>query len=110
MAKVKIPGLTRTTFLSGWPLVALIAVGLTVVALLYGGATDEFGSTCRVTVQAAEVTVRAAPAASAQPVDTLTRGEEVGAETIVDSGFRKLTGGDRWVPSNSVAATAGSVC
>ena len=39
MAKVKIPGLTRTTFLSGWPLVALIAVGLTAVALLYGGAT-----------------------------------------------------------------------
>ncbi|MBC3193866.1 hypothetical protein H7X46_22655 [Pseudonocardia sp. C8] len=110
MAKVKLPGLTRKSFLRGWPLVVVIAVALTVVALGYGGATDEIGTTCTVTVQAPEVTVRAAPSASAQAVDTLTRGQEVPAETIVDTGFRKLTGGERWVPSNSVAATPGSVC
>ena len=110
MARVKLPGLSRKSLLTGWPLVVLIAIVLTVVALGYGGATDEFGSTCRVTVQAAEVTVRAAPSPSAQPVGTLARGEEVPAETIVDTGFRKLTDGQRWVPSNSVAATAGSVC
>lgn len=110
MAKVKIPGLTRTSLLSGWPLVSLIGVGLAVVALLYGGATDGIGSSCTVTVQAAEVTVRAAPSPSAQPLETLARGEEVRAEAIIDTGFRKLAGGERWVPSNSVAATAGSVC
>ncbi|MBP2365923.1 hypothetical protein [Pseudonocardia parietis] len=110
MAKLKLPG-WRKSFLRGWPLVGVIAVVLTAVALGYGGATDQFGgAACTVTVQAAEVTVRAAPSPSAQPVETLARGAEVTAETIVDTGFRKLTGGDRWVPSNSVAATAGSVC
>ncbi|SFN10413.1 hypothetical protein SAMN05216207_100814 [Pseudonocardia ammonioxydans] len=109
MAKVKLPAFKKS-WLRGWPLVVVLAIALTVVALGYGGATDQLGSTCTVTVQAAEVTVRAAPSPSAQSVGTLTRGEEVPAETIVDTGFRKLTGGDRWVPSNSVAATAGSRC
>lgn len=111
MAKLRIPTLGKRSLLSGWPLVGLLGVGLTAVALLYGGATDELpGQGCRVTVQTAEVIVRAAPTQSAQPLETLTRGTEVAAETIVDTGFRKLTGGERWVPSSSVAASAGSVC
>lgn len=109
VAKVKLPAFTKS-WLRGWPLVGLIGIALTAVALGYGGATDEFASTCTVSVQAAEVTVRAAPSPSAQAVETLTRGQEVPAEAIVDTGFRKLVGSDRWVPSNSVAATAGSQC
>ncbi|MEV1291279.1 hypothetical protein [Pseudonocardia sp. NPDC049635] len=109
MAKVKL-GLSRKSLLTGWPLVGLIAVGLTAIALGYGGATGNLENACTVTVQAAEVTVRAAPSPSAQAVETLRRGQEVPAEAIVDTGFRKLTGGERWVPSDSVAATAGSVC
>ncbi|ANY07484.1 hypothetical protein [Pseudonocardia sp. HH130630-07] len=110
MPKLKIPALGRRSLFSGWPLVGVIAIGLTLVALLYGSATDEFGGGCSVTVQASEVTVRATPSASGQPLETLLQGEEVSAEAIVDTGFRKLAGGDRWVPSSAVAATAGSVC
>ena len=109
MAKVKL-GLSRKSLLTGWPLVGLIGVGLTAIALGYGGATGILENACTVTVQAAEVTVRAAPSPTAQAVETLRSGQEVPAETIVDTGFRKLTGGERWVPSDSVAATAGSVC
>lgn len=109
MPSVTIPGLNRG-WLRGWPLVAVIGVGLTAVALLHGAATDDLDSACTVAVQAPEVTVRAAPSPSAQALDTLSRGDEVSAEAIVDGGFRKLTDGERWVPANSVAATAGSQC
>lgn len=109
MPSVTIPGLSRG-WLRGWPLVGVIAVGLTAIAMLHGAANDQLDSACTVSVQAAEVTVRAAPSPSAEAVGTLARGDEVAAEAIVDTGFRKLTGGERWVPSNSVAATAGSQC
>lgn len=109
MPSATIPGL-NTSWLRGWPLVGLIGVGLTAVAMLHGAATDNLGSACTVSVQAAEVTVRAAPSPSAQPLGTLARGDEVAAEAVVDAGFRKLTDGARWVPANSVAATAGSQC
>ncbi|MFP5019903.1 hypothetical protein [Pseudonocardia phyllosphaerae] len=104
-----IPGLKRPS-LSGWPLVGILGVGLALVALVYGSATDNLESSCTMTVQQSQVTVRVAPNSASRAVETLNRGEDVGAETIVDSGFRKLTGGDRWVPANSVAATAGSTC
>lgn len=109
MPSLTIPRLNKG-WLRGWPLVGVIAVGLTAVAMLHGAANDRLDSACTMSVQAAEVVVRAAPSPSAQAVETLARGDEVAAEAIVDTGFRKLTGGDRWVPSNSVAATAGSQC
>ncbi|MEJ8280319.1 hypothetical protein [Pseudonocardia spirodelae] len=107
----KVFGLTRKSILKGWPLVGLIGVGLTVVALGYGGATGNIETTgCRVVVQGDQVTVRSAPSSSASPVATIPGGTEVEAETIVDSGWRRLAEGDRWVPVDSVAATSGSRC
>ncbi|MEQ3550655.1 hypothetical protein WIS52_09255 [Pseudonocardia nematodicida] len=111
MPRTSIPGLSKS-WLHGWPLVGLIAVGLTAIALLHGGVTGGLGESgaCTMTVQAADVVVRAAPSGTAQPLETLAQGENVAAEAIVDAGYRKLTGGERWVPADSVAATAGSVC
>ena len=107
----KVFGLTRKSLLRGWPLVGLIGVGLTVVALAYGGVTGNLETTgCRVVVQGEQVTVRSAPGNSAAPVRTLPVGTEVAAETIVDGGFRKLTEQNQWVPVDSVAATSGSRC
>jgi len=102
-----VPGL-RMPRLTGWPLVGIIGVGLAAVALVYGSATGNLDNSCTMTVQADQVTVRSAPGTTASPVATLRRGTEVTAETIVDSGYRKLS--DGWVPANSVAATSGSVC
>lgn len=104
-----IPGLNRS-WLTGWPLVGVLGVGLAAVALLYGSATDNLDNACTMTVQAERVPVRAEPGPTGAPIETLTKGSEVVAERIVDSGYRKLTGGDRWVPASSVAATSGSVC
>ena len=104
-----IPGLNKS-WLTGWPLVGVLGVGLAAVALLYGTATDNLDSACTMTVQADRVPVRAAPGTAGTPSETLSRGAEVSAQPVVDSGYRKLTGDNRWVPANSVAATAGSVC
>lgn len=104
-----IPGLNRS-WLTGWPLVGVLGVGLAAVALLYGSATDNLDNACTMTVQADRVPVRSTPGTAGAPTETLTRGSEVAAEAVVDSGYRKLTGGDRWVPAGSVAATPGSVC
>lgn len=104
-----IAGLNRT-WLTGWPLVGVLGVGLAVVALLYGSATGNLDNACTMTVQADRVPVRSAPGTAGAPTETLTQGSEVAAERIVDSGYRKLTGGDRWVPANGVAATSGSIC
>lgn len=104
-----IPGINKS-WLRGWPLVGLLAAGLTAVALLHGAAGDQLQNSCTVSVQASQVTVRAAPSPSGRALESLSRGDEVAAEAIVDTGFRKLAGGDRWVPANSVAATAGSSC
>lgn len=109
MPSLTIPGLSKG-WLRGWPLVGVLAVGLTAIAMLHGAATDRLGTECTVSVQVAQVTVRAAPSPSAQALETLPRGQEVAAEAIVDTGFRKLADGERWVPANSVAATAGSRC
>ncbi|WP_224392135.1 hypothetical protein [Pseudonocardia sp. ICBG1293] len=107
----KVFGLTRKSILRGWPLVGLIGVGLTVVALAYGGVTGNLETTgCRVVVQGEAVTVRSAPGDSAAPVRTLPAGTEIAADTIVDGGFRKLTEQNQWVPVDSVAATSGSRC
>jgi hypothetical protein len=102
--KMKVPKLT------GWPLVGILGLSLAAVALVYGSATGNLDNACTMTVQVAQVSVRSSPSTSGTPVETLQRGTEVGAERIVDSGFRKLTGGERWVPANSVAASSGSVC
>ena len=104
-----VPGL-KMPRLTGWPLVGILGLGLAAVALVYGSATGNLDNACTMTVQATQVSVRSTPSTSGAPVETLQRGTEVGAERIVDSGFRKLTGGERWVPANSVAATPGSVC
>ncbi len=104
-----VPGLTRPK-LTGWPLVGILGVGLAAVALVYGSYTGNLDNACTMTVQADQVSVRSSPSTSGAPVETLRRGTEVVAERIVDSGFRKLTGGERWVPANSVAASSGSVC
>jgi hypothetical protein len=104
-----LPGL-KVPKLTGWPLVGILGIGLAAVALVYGSATGSLGDECTMTVQADQVSVRSTPSTSGQPVETLRRGTEVGAEKITDSGFRKLTGGERWVPAGSVAATSGSVC
>lgn len=108
-SRLSIPGI-KVPKLKGWPLVGIIGVGLAAVALVYGSATGNLDNSCTMTVQADQVTVRSAPGTSGSAVGTLRRGTEVSAETIVDSGYRKLGGGDRWVPANSVAATSGSVC
>ena len=107
--RLTIPGL-KVPKLTGWPLVGILGIGLAVVALVYGSATGDLDNACTMVVQPEQVSVRSTPSTSGTPVETLRRGTEVGAERIVDSGFRKLTGGDRWVPANSVAATSGSVC
>ncbi len=96
--------------LSGWPLVGILGVGLAAVALGYGSATGNLDNSCTMTVQVDQVVVRSEPGASGTPVETLSKGTEVGAEQIVDTGYRKLSGNNRWVPANSVAATSGSVC
>lgn len=107
--RLTIPGLKKS-WLTGWPLVGILGVGLAALALLYGGATDNLDNACTMTVQVDRVPVRSSPGTAGAPVDTLTKGTEVAAQPVVDSGYRKLTGDDRWVPANSVAATAGSVC
>lgn len=107
--RLTIPGL-KVPKLTGWPLVGILGIGLAAVALIYGSATGNLDDACTMTVQPAQVSVRSTPSTSGAPVETLQRGAEVAAERIVDSGFRKLTGGERWVPANSVAASPGSVC
>ena len=107
--RLTIPGLSRS-WLTGWPLVGILGIGLAALALLYGTATDNLDSACTMTVQTDNVAVRANPGTAGAPVETLKRGAEVSAQPVVDSGYRKLTGDNRWVPANSVAATAGSVC
>ena len=103
------PKLSKS-WLTGWPLVLILGVGLAVVALAYGSATDNLDNSCTMTVQVAKVDVRDNPGTTGAPVQTLTKGTQVTAEQIVDGKYRKLTGGDRWVPSSAVAATAGSRC
>ena len=102
--KMKVPKLT------GWPLVGILGLSLAAVALVYGSATGNLDDACVMTVQANQVSVRSTPSTSGAPIETLERGTKVSAERIVDSGFRKLTDGERWVPANSVAASPGAVC
>ena len=107
--RLTIPGL-KVSKLTGWPLVGILGLGLAAVALVYGSATGNLDNSCPKTEQPEQVAERSTPSTSGAPLETLQRGTEVGAERIVDSGFRKLTGGERWVPANSVAATSGSIC
>ncbi len=103
-----LPGLNKS-WLTGWPLVGVLGVGLALVALLYGGATDDLDNACTMTVQADRVPVRPTPGTADAPTATLRKGTEVAAQPVTDSGYRKLNDGG-WVPVAGVAATAGSVC
>jgi uncharacterized protein YgiM (DUF1202 family) len=66
-------------------------------------------STCRVTVAADVLNVRAAPGTSAKIVGKLKRGEQVTADKSVQSGFRRV-GENRWVSARYVTPVPGSNC
>jgi hypothetical protein len=76
------------------------------------GATTEpvaSANTCRVTVEANVLNVRAAPSTGAKIVGTLKQGAQVNADKAVQSGFRRI-GENRWISAQYVKPVPGSNC
>lgn len=96
-----------------WAFVVLLGVLLTVLALLDRGSVDVAradGSTgCQLEVTTDQLNVRAGPAAGAEPLDTVTRGQLLDGTTTVVDGFRELEDG-RYVADEFLTPVPGTDC
>jgi hypothetical protein len=97
----------------GWMFVVVLGLLLAVVALIDRGSLDAAGADgstgCQVEVTTDELNVRAGPAAEAELVGTLARGEVLDATATVTSGFRELEDG-RWVADQFLTPVPGTDC
>lgn len=117
MAKVGVPKIGVKGLFSGWMLVLTLGLLLTAIAILdHGGAvtfstssTADGSTGCQLTVTAAELNVRAAPAQDAVLVTTLSQGSVVDGTAIVNNAYRQLEDGN-WAASQFLTPTPGSTC
>jgi hypothetical protein len=97
----------------GWAFVVVLGALLTVLALVDRGSVDEAiadGSTgCQLEVTTDQLNVRAGPAAEAELVGTVTRGQVLDGTTTVTDGFRELEDG-RFVADEFLTPVPGTDC
>ncbi|WP_246393895.1 hypothetical protein [Pseudonocardia pini] len=109
--KFTVPKLEAASF-RGWTFVLLAGTVLAVIALFTQGTgtTNETG--CVMAVQgAAPLDVYRSASTQFEPVDQLAPGIRVDAEPgLIENGFRKLVGDNRWAVNERLAATEGSTC
>lgn len=90
------------------------------VLVLYASGGDKQGtssapepaassSTCRVTVTANALNVRAAPGTNAKIVGTVKRGDQIDAQKTVQNGFRRISD-NRWISTKYLAPVPGGGC
>jgi hypothetical protein len=93
----------------------LLLAGAGVLGVVYLISANQAGSSpfqpkqCTFHVTADSLNVRSGPAAGANRVDSLERGEEVTATPNVVDGFRALSD-TRWAAAEFLAPTPGSAC
>jgi hypothetical protein len=96
-----------------WAFVIVLGALLTVLALLDRGSLDEAradGSTgCQLEVTTDQLNVRAGPAAVAEQVGTVQRGQLLDGTTTVVDGFRELEDG-RYVADEFLTPVPGTDC
>ncbi len=96
-----------------WAFVVILGALLTVLALLDRGSLQEAradGSTgCQLEVTTDQLNLRAGPAAEAELVGTVTRGQLLDGTTSVVDGFRELEDG-RYVADEFLTPVPGTDC
>jgi hypothetical protein len=113
VARVSIPKLEASTF-KGWAFVLVAGVVLALIAVLDRGGLNEVtaadGSTgCQLEVVADELNVRNGPSQGAALIETLPRGSQVDATTVVTDGYRELEEG-RWAADQFLTPLPGTNC
>ena len=113
MARITVPKLEASTF-RGWTFVIVAGVVLAFLAILDRGGLGEIttadGSTgCQVEVTADELNVRNGPSEGAELVETLLRGTQIDATSVVTDGFRELEVG-RWASDQFLTPLPGTDC
>lgn len=109
--KIKVPKLEASSF-KGWTFVLVAGTLLAVIALVFRGTGTTGETGCVMEVQgSAPLDVYRSASTQFEPVDTLRAGQLVDAERgVIENGFRKLVGDNRWAVNERLAATAGSTC
>ena len=113
MARITVPKLEASTF-KGWTFVIVAGVVLAFLAIIDRGGLNEIsaanGSTgCQLEVIADELNVRAGPSQDAALVETLLRGTQIDATSVVTDGFRELEAG-RWASDQFLTPLPGTDC
>jgi hypothetical protein len=109
--KFTVPKLEASSF-RGWTFVLIAGTVLAIIALLTQGTgtTNETG--CVMAVQgSAPLDVYRSASTQFEPVDRLDPGSRVDAQPgVIENGFRRLVGDNRWAVNERLAATEGSRC
>jgi hypothetical protein len=113
VARITVSKLKSTNF-KGWTFVLVAGVALAFLAILDRGGLGEIaaadGSTgCQVEVTADELNVRNGPSEGAALVETLLRGTQIDATSVVTDGFRELEAG-RWASDQFLTPLPGTNC
>lgn len=112
MARVRVPsGLPK---LRSWTFVLLLGAALALLAVIdrggLGAVVPGSGSgNCRFTVDADTLNVRSQPNATAPSLQTLNKGETIGATSVTSAGYRELDTG-RWAADQFLTPVPGTTC